>query len=181
MEHQQPAVQSPPTGKFALNYGLILGLASVALAVILYVTNSLLDQNWMTGVVSFLIMIGVIVYALSAYKKANGGFMSLSQALKVGLAVAVIGALIGAIYNFIFMSYIEPNFVDLIMEKQRQTMMESQPNMSEEQINQAMEMGRKFAGPWVTSAFQILGGLFFGFIISLVAGLIMKKENPAKM
>ena len=170
--------QKPSTGKIALNYGLILGLASVTLAVILYVTNNLLDQNWVTGVISFLIMIGVIVYALRTFKTANGGFMSLSQALKVGLGVAVIGSLIGALYNLIFMTFIEPGFIDLIIDKQRETMMENQPNMSAEQIDQSMEMVRKFAGPWISSAFQILGGLFFGFIISLIAGLIMKKENP---
>lgn len=168
----------PSTGKFALNYGLVLGLISVAFVVVLYATNNLLDQNWITTVISFIIMIGVIVYALNAYKKANGGFMSLSQAIKVGLGVALIGALVGAVYNFIFMSFIEPNFIDLIIDKQRETMVEAQPNMTTEQIDQSLEMVKKFAGPWISSAFQIVGGLFFGFIISLIAGLIMKKENP---
>jgi hypothetical protein len=30
----------------------------------------------------------------------------------------------------------------------------------------------------LSAAIQLLAGIFFGFIISLIAGVIMKKENP---
>ena len=40
--------QKLTTGKVALTYGGLLGLLTIILAVVLYVTNSLLDQNWMT-------------------------------------------------------------------------------------------------------------------------------------
>jgi len=170
--------QKPSTGQIALTYGALLGFLSIALAVVLYVTNQLLDQNWITGLVGFLIMLGVIVYGQQVFKKANGGFMELKDALKVGLGIALVGSILGAIYNYIFLTVIEPDFINLIIEKQREAMIESQPNMTEAQMNQALELAGKFARPWVQSSIQIIGGIFFGFIISLISGLILKKSNP---
>ena len=170
--------QKQTTGKVALTYGVLLGVLGIIQAVILYVTNTLLDQNWMTAVIGFTIMIGMIVYGQRVFKNGNGGFMNFKEALKVGVGIAIIGALIGALYNFIFLTFIEPDFVELIVDKQREAMIEQSPNMTDAQIEQGMAMASQFARPWVQSSFQIVGGIFFGFIISLISGLILKKDNP---
>mgnify|MGYP003118807098 FL=1 len=170
--------QKLTTGKVALTYGGLLGLLTIILAVVLYVTNSLLDRNWMTAAVSFLIMIACISYGQKVYRNGNGGFMDLKDALKVGVGIALIGAILGALYNYVFLTVIEPGFTELIIEKQRETMINSQPNMTEAQIDQAMEFAGKFSQPWVQSSFQIVAGIFFGFIISLISGLILKRNNP---
>ena len=166
------------TGNVALTYGGLLGLLTIIFAVILYVTNSLLDQNWITAVVSFLIMASVIAYGQYVYRNGNGGFMGLKDALKVGLGIALIGTIIGSLYNYIFLTVIEPGFIELIVEKQREAMIENSPNMTDAQIEQAMELAGKFSRPWVQSSIQIIGGIFFGFIISLISGLILKRNNP---
>ncbi len=49
--------------------------------------------------------------------------------------------------------------------------------MSDEQLEVSLEMASKFLGPGVTSAMTLAASLFFGFIISLIAGLIMKKSE----
>ncbi len=170
--------QKPSTGQLSLTYGVLLGILSIAFSVILYVTNSLLDQNWITAVIGFLIMLGVIVYGQQSFKKANDGFMDLKDALKVGLGIALIGAIVSAIYNYIFLTVIEPEFIGLIIEKQREAMLESSPNMTEAQQEQAMGFAAKFARPWVQCSIQVIGGIFFGFIISLISGLILKRANP---
>jgi len=170
--------QKLTTGKVALTYGGLLGLLTIILAVVLYVTNNLLEQSWITAVVSFLIMIGCISYGQKVFRNGNGGYMDLKDALKVGVGIALIGAIIGALYNYIFLTVIEPGFTELIIEKQREAMITSQPNMTEAQIDQAVEFAGKFAQPWVQSSFQIVAGIFFGFIISLISGLILKRNNP---
>ena len=123
-------------------------------------------------------MIGVIAYGQQVFKKQNQGFMDLKDALKVGLGIALIGSLIGAAYYFIFLTFIEPDFINLIIDKQREAMLESQPNMSQEQVDQAMSIASKFSRPWVQCSIQIVVGIFFGFIISLISGLIQKRTNP---
>ena len=52
------------------------------------------------------------------------------------------------------------------------------PEMPQNEINNAREMSKKFTSPMISSAFQIIGALFIGFIISLIGGLIVKKSRP---
>lgn len=52
------------------------------------------------------------------------------------------------------------------------------PNMTQEQMENSLEISAKFMTPTIMSAMGILATLFFGFIISLVAGMILKKNPP---
>jgi putative effector of murein hydrolase len=49
--------------------------------------------------------------------------------------------------------------------------------MSDEQLENAMEMSKKFSGIGMISAIIVIMSLFFGFIVSLIAGLVMKKTQ----
>ena len=164
--------------KIALNYGLILGLLSIVITVILFVTNNHIDRPWWSSLLSFLLMIAIIVYGLKAFKAANGGFMSLGEAIKTGLAISVVAGIIGAIFNYLFVTVIEPDFVAKMLDFTRERMYEQNPNMTEEQAEMALSMSEKFMSPGIMSAFAIIGSLFFGFIISLIAGLVMKQNRP---
>jgi hypothetical protein len=52
------------------------------------------------------------------------------------------------------------------------------PEMTNDQLDGIRSMQEKFSGPLIRSAFQIIGSLFIGFIISLIGGLIVKKSRP---
>ena len=161
-----------------INYGLLLGILSIALSVIMYITNNHLQPGFISTAVSFLVTIVIIVLGINAFKKANGTFLSLSQALKVGLGIALIAGILGGVWQLLLVTVIEPEFLTQIADLQREEMMQRFPNMSESQMNDALEMSQKFSSPWIMMAMAIIGSLFFGFLISLVAGLIMKKKNP---
>ncbi|MEZ4777755.1 MAG: DUF4199 domain-containing protein [Flavobacteriaceae bacterium] len=164
--------------KIALNYGLLLGLASIALSVVTYVMGVHLERPWWASVLGILIMVVLIVYGLKAFKKDSGGFLSLGEAIKVGLAISVIAGIIGAIYNYVFVTVIEPDFVAQMMEVTREQMIEQNPNMTEEQMKMGLSMAEKFMSPGIMAAMAIIFTLFLGFIISLISGLIMKQNRP---
>ena len=167
--------------KVAMQYGLILGLASVMLSVVVYAMGQTYEQPWWQGVLSFLIMLGCIVYAIKTFKGDNGGFLSLGEALKVGLATALIAGIIGVIFNLLFTTVIEPDFSAKILEKASADMIEQNPNMPEESMEMAMSITEKMVSPGVMAAMGIIMSLFFGFIISLISGLIMKVNKPAHL
>jgi len=172
MENQQK-----PTNKIALNYGLYLGIASILISVIIFALGKHYEQDWKNGVLSFIVMATIIVLGIKKYKEFNGGFMTLGQGLKTGIGIALIGGAISILYTLIFMNFIEPDFMEKSMELGRQKMLDN-PNLSEEQIEQAVEMQKKFSGPGMIAAFGLIWTLFIGFVISLISGAIMqKKEN----
>lgn len=159
----------------AYQYGLILAVYSIFVLVVLYVMN-VQEQNWMVGTLNVIVTIIIFVAALKTFKNNNGGYMSLSEALKLGLAVAAVGGLIVAIYSYFHYSFIHPEFVEMAREN---AMLEiSSQGMGEAQMKQAKEMSEIFTSPIFFATISLILTLFSGFIISLIAGLIMKKDRP---
>lgn len=179
MEDQttQPLESTKPS-KIILNYGLFFGIVSVLMQVVLYVTNSHLSPHWSYMLISTLVTVGFIVYAIKAYKAENGGYLALSEALKVGVGISLIAAIITSVWSLVLMNVLEPTYMEQVAEVQREQMIENYPDMNEEQMNQAMEMGAQFSSPWITIAFGIVISMFVGLIISLIAGAIMKQKRP---
>ena len=167
--------QTTSTKQIALTYGLILGFVSIAFAVVLYAMGKHLDGGSLNTIGSLVITIGIIVFGLRTFKIGNGGFLSLSEALKTGLAIVLIGTIISLLYTYVFMTYIEPNFMSQVMELQQKKALEANPNLTDEQLEAMETITKKFSSPMIIMAVGLVWSLFIGFVISLIAGLIMKK------
>ena len=133
MENQKSSIK-----QIALNYGVIWGLLSIVLSVVAYVTNNYIDRPMWLTIAGLAIMIGIIVYGLKAFKSDNEGFLSVSEALKVGLAISVIAGIIGTIYNLLFVTVIEPEFINQTLEFTRETLITDNPEMTQEQMDMTM-------------------------------------------
>jgi len=168
--------EKPSSKKIIINYGVILGVVSVLLGVVMYVTNVYTDPHWSFSVLGFLILIAVIVMGIKAYKKLNHGFLELTDALKIGIGIALVGGIIGAIWTFTLTTVIEPEYTQNVIDAQREKLLEN-PDMTEAMVDQSMAVMEKMSSPMISIAFSIIGSLFFGFIISLFAGLIMKQKQ----
>ncbi|UJH67698.1 DUF4199 domain-containing protein [Allomuricauda sp. SCSIO 65647] len=169
--------QQPKTGKYALNYGLILGLISVVFSVFLYLQKAHYEQNWAVTGIGFLIMVVVVAIAVKNFRKANGDFLSIAQALKIGTGAAVIAGIIGIIYFLIQSNLIEPDFMEKATAIAKEKTFAQNPNITEEQWQQGVEMRKKFA--WLTYPIILIFNTIMGLVAGLIAGLIFKKAKPA--
>lgn len=170
MENQQM-----PTKKIALNYGLILGFLSILQSVALYALGKTYDRDWYTQLIGIIIMAVIIFLGIKEYRKNNNGLLSLGQGLKTGVGIALIGAIISVIYTFIFANFIEPGFIDQIVELQRQQFLEN-PNMTDELIETMSERTKNYFWPF-TIGMILIFSLFIGFVVSLIVSLVMKKTD----
>ncbi|MFD1095698.1 DUF4199 domain-containing protein [Salegentibacter chungangensis] len=167
---------SPSVKSVAYPYGLMLAIYSILVLVLIYLMN--IDQeNWVIGTVNSLVTIVLYILALRTFKKKNGGFMKLKEALKVGLAIAAISGIISAVYAYIHYSFVYPEFLDMMYEKSYLDITER--NMPQAQTDQALELSKMTLSPLFFATTTLILNLFFGFLISLIVGLIMKRENPA--
>lgn len=167
--------QSPKTGKFALNYGILLGGLSIVFGLMLYFMDMHYRQDMSILIVSLIIMLGVIILGMSQFKKANRGYMSFSQALKVGLGICLIGGIMSMAYQLILSNVIDPEMMNKQLEIARANMQEM--GMSQDKIEAQIEMSKKFSGPGMQIAFGLIFIIFVGFILSLFPALIMKKTE----
>ncbi|MCK5442260.1 MAG: DUF4199 domain-containing protein [Maribacter sp.] len=167
----------PKTGKFALNYGIILGAVSIAFGVMLYSMDMHYEQGWTVRVISIALTIAVIIWATSEFKKANSGLLSLSDALKLGTGIGLISAILSLLYYAILTNVIEPGFMDKVFDIAKVEAFANNPKLTDEQWAKGVEIQKNFA--WVAYPVGIIISIIMGLIIGLVTGLIMKKEKAA--
>ncbi|MEY8867969.1 DUF4199 domain-containing protein [Flavobacteriaceae bacterium 144Ye] len=167
-------IQKPSIKPIAYTYGLYLALLSILGLVILYVLN--IEKSWIMSGISFVLTIIIYVYGIGTFKKQNGNSLSIKDALKVGLAMAVVSGIIAAIYTVIHYEFIQPEFIENIRENAYLEMTKQNPNMTEDQLATATKMTNMFTSKFFMATMYLVASLFFGFLISLVAGAIMKKE-----
>jgi len=170
MDSQKPSIKP-----IAYSYGIYLALLSIIGIVILYIAN--LERSWVISSISFIITIIIYVYGINTFKKQNGNLLSLKDALKVGLAMSVVGGLIAAFYAYIHYEFIQPEFTENLREQSYLEMTEQNPNITEDKLETATKIMSIFTSSFFISTMLLVSSLFFGFIISLISGLIMKKEQ----
>ena len=170
--------QKITTVKTALNFGLILGGISLVYSLMLFFLDMHYQRETATSLIGYTLLIGLVLWAIMHFKKNNDGYISLSEALKTGVGTALISAIIVCIYTIVMIQYLDPEFLDKSIEYQKQKILQENPEISVESVNKMFGMQKKFSGPFIISGFIIIFNLFFGFIISLIVGLIVKKSKP---
>tara|TARA_B100001250_G_scaffold301471_1_gene263169 strand:- start:252 stop:776 length:525 start_codon:yes stop_codon:yes gene_type:complete len=170
--------QKNTTSKTAFNFGLILGGISVVYGLMLFFLDMHYQNETATSMIGYAFLIVVILWAIIHFRKKNEGYISLSEALKTGVGTALVSALIVCIYSIILTEYLDPEFLDKSIEYQKQKMLQENPEISVENVNKMFDMQKEYTGPFVISGFIIIFNLFFGFVFSLIIGLIVKKSKP---
>lgn len=171
MEQQS---KSSTLKSIAYQYGMYLGLIGILNTVILYILSE--ERNTILSIISFLITVIIYLYGISAFKKLNENYLTVKEALKTGMGMAVIGGVLGAIYILIHYSFIQPEFINSIRENAMVGAIEANPNMTEEQLAMTEKMTNIFTSKFAMVTMYLIASLFFGFIISLIIGLIKKRE-----
>jgi uncharacterized membrane protein len=157
---------TPPTTK-----GLVLSLILVVIAMATYFSG----VNMSSGIqyLGYAIFVAGIIFFINQYgKQINyastfGGYFS--HGFKISAIVTVIMILYVVIFILLF-----PEFKDKAMEEARKNMQSK--NLSEEQMNQAIEVSRKFFMTFLILG-TLVGYILFGVIASLIGAAITKK-NP---
>ncbi|MEM1257905.1 MAG: DUF4199 domain-containing protein [Bacteroidota bacterium] len=166
----------PKTGKYALNYGLILGALSVAFSIMLFIQDAHTTRSPANQIISIVLMAGVILWGIYSFRKDNGGYLKLGEALKLGAGIALISGIVAIVYTLVLVNVLDPEFPTKIAELQRITDQESGV-MSAEQIQQRYDGTINYF--WFTYPFILIFSIIVGLILGLVGGLIFKKAKPS--
>ena len=161
-----------------ITYGIILGSISIVFQLMLFFLDMHYKNDSSAGILSLLITSGILIYSFIVFKKNNEGYLSLSEALKIGLGISLVSALIGIIYTQLLVNFLDPETMKKSLELSMDTMRAQNPEIPQEALDTARSIQEKMSSPLIFSAVQIIFSLFFGFIISLIGGLIVKKSRP---
>lgn len=168
--------QKLTTGKQSLNYGLLLGAVGVAFNFMLYTVDAHTTQSPVIQIVNIVISVAIIFWGILGFKKANGGFLKMSESLKLGTGMSLIAGILQIGYTLLLVNVLDTGFVRRVIEL-RIAEAAQQNGMTPEQIEQGIEMGIKFF--WFGYPVMLIVSVIFGLIIGLVGGLIFKKSPEA--
>ena len=159
-----------------VKHGFILGLISVAMSSFLYTQNKHLEQNQSVGIISVLFILIAIILGIRTYARSNE--ISFGDGLKIGIGIAVFAATIITFYNYILMTYIDPDFINQIEEIQREAM-ENSGKLSTEQIEGRISKLKENANSLVGHAIGIVFTAFLGFVFSAITTVVFIKINES--
>ncbi|MBT8284691.1 MAG: DUF4199 domain-containing protein [Flavobacteriaceae bacterium] len=168
MEQNQPTI-----GKFSLTYGLILGAISVVFGLMLYSMDAHTSQDTSNTVISIVIAVAIIMLGIFNFRKANEGYLSLGQAIKLAIMIALVSGLIWIVYMLFMVNVLDTNFITTIAENQKAAM-EAEGTLSAAQIEQQYEGTINYF--WISYPIILIINVVMGFVIGLIGGLIFKKS-----
>ena len=159
----------------ALRYGGIVAGALLVLGLVMYLAGLSDPANPSTAsqVVSclnYIVIMGTVVFTIKAHRDNDlGGYITLGRSMGVGTATALIIGAITAVWTIVFMTFIFPDMADAIKDAAMEKAQPGQEEMTEKMVG-------IFSNPFIVAIIVILGTVLIGFITSLVAGAIMKKD-----
>lgn len=162
--------------KQSMVYGGIVGLATIVISVIAFMLGK--ADNRSIQWINYLVEVILIVIGVKNYRDQHlGGYISYGKALGTGFLIGLVGMIIGLIYFYIFVNYIDTDFIPHLLEKSQEEM--SNRGMSDEQIEVAMKYQQKFMTPVWMIVFASLAGALMNLIFSAIIAIFLKKNNES--
>ena len=159
-------------GLYSFITGVVLFLSALVLA-----KDLSYGMQEVLGYSSMVISVAFVFFGIKSYRdNDNNGKISFGNALGVGMLITLFAALGFGIIDFIYTSYINPEFVEQFMTKSMEAL-EGQYS-GEELVAKKDELKNSMEG--MTSSFMAIlmfvTVLLIGFVISLISSLVLHKK-----
>ncbi len=162
-------------------YGLGISLASFALNLLLYFAGfhanaeKLGTAQWIGGLVGFAITVTGLVLVMRARRDETplDEPFGYGRALGTGTLTVLWSSLISGPLQALYVGVINPGFRDVVMEGEI-AKLEAQ-GLTADQIAGAEKMMQIMTGPVAQAATIIIGGFIFGFLLSLIVAIFVRR------
>lgn len=167
----------------ALRWGLIVGLTSGILSLLLYTVDYSLLADWKVGLSMFALYIGLTIYAGIQFRKETGPYLSFGKAFQYGFIVFACSGLLATAFNILLFQVIDTDLAGKVTEVAVEKTAEMMNNFGApaDQIDKAIDDTRDRMTKQYTMAGQLKG---YGIIVivsavfALITGLIVRKSEP---
>jgi hypothetical protein len=155
--------------------GLILSVISIVFSIVIYVFN--LYEMSALSYINYAVFIGGLVYGGILYSNQNGHNVTFGNIFAHGFKTTAVVIVITSIYTVLAFKVLFPDMLEKVLDLSRKQMLQN-PKMTDEMIEQAMTMTKKFFIPFALGG-AIIGTGILGAIGSLIGAAVAKKNpNP---
>lgn len=162
------------TARVALKYGVLGAVVAMVYSTILNVSG-LAQNTWLVSV-SYIFMIVAIFLGMKEFREKNQGFISYGEGLGLGSLLSAVLGVLSAAFNLFYIQFIDNSVLGQGLDRIREDM--ERQGKDDAQIEQALEVTQKLMSPGIMFVSVVVMTLISGFVISLIAAAIMRKEKP---
>ena len=152
--------------------GLLIGLALIIISLVILLTKQ--ENNKSLSGISIAVMVGGIIWACLSFSKQMNGNVTFGTVFSHGFKTSALVAALVSLWVALTLGLLFPEVIDRALEAERIKLMDKQ--MSDEEIDNAMTIGKKIAVP-MGVIFTVILYLVMGAIGSLI-GAALAKKNP---
>jgi len=142
----------------------------------------LMDENLNTSIswIGYLFLLGAMIWGTLEYrKKLPGGYMSYGKAFSSSFFIVLFAAILAIIYTYLFFQVIAPEAIQDVIEMSRQQNIERNPEITEEQLEQAIQMTSFMFTPIGMAIMGFISQVLIGTIVALITSIFLKKEDKS--
>ena len=161
-----------------LRYGLIGGFLTVIWMSLGYYLGWEKSEMGKYAPYLSLIILAITIYITVLFKRDRdlGGAINFKEAFMAGLSVSfVMGAMVG-LFLLIYSQYINPDLVNQMITETKDYY-KTQQNVSQEQIDNAVEGVKAMYSPFGQLTYGIGTTMLTGALITLICAAIMRREK----
>lgn len=165
-----------------VKWGLIGGALSVLISLLTYLIGPSIYiklGSWL-GFVSILV---ILALAGREEREKHGGFISFQEILRPIFLTFVIILVVSTLMQVLMMKVIDPGLADIIKQTTMEGMEKMKGLLGDEGYEKAMEElnGKDFSGSFRDTALGFAFNILFGFGLSALYAVIMKRKNPESL
>jgi hypothetical protein len=170
----------------AAKFGIICGLATSFLVVIIYV----IDPGFMASLkflgILMVLSFGLVTYAGIAYRNTIGGYIPYGKAYVHGIVCFAVAGLVGTLFSLLLYHVIDPDLPTTMADTIIQNTEEMMANFGapQEKIDETIAKMKDDLPNQFSAGGLVLGygkALIWYAILALITGLIVRKNEPVEM
>ena len=155
--------------------GAILSAISIVLSVVVYVFN-LYEMSWLSWI-NYAIFIGGLIYGAILYANQNNNNVTFGNVFAHGFKTTAVVIVITTLFTVLSTKVLFPDMIDKVLEMTRKQL-EKNPQMTDEMIEQAVTMTKKFFLPFAIGGAIIGTGILGAIGAAIGASVAKKNPNP---
>ncbi len=156
--------------KSAANYGFILGLAVIVYSILMRLAGFL--ESGFTSFGYQALMAAGIAFGIKKYtEEIVEGFISYSQAFRLGLMISIFSGLIQAFFVYIYYHYISQEELTIMVNSMQELLIKM--GKSDEEV----EIASSIISPAYIGFVILLKEFLKGLVFSLIISAFLKKEK----
>ena len=156
--------------------GIYLGFALIIFTLLTFVLD--VDMESPIKYVSYGIMgLGIYLSIIAFRDKHLDGTITYGKAFSAGFYTGLIASIIGSIFTVIYVQYIDTELIANILILAEEGMLESNPDMTNEQIDQALSITEMITSPIMMGVMGFILNVLLSAALSLFIAIFAKREN----